>query len=101
VNDTSGPRELRLERLLGRQVHASNGRRVGRIEEFRAERRGNTLEIREVVIGVAGLLERLGVGVKLLVGAKTSGYVARWEQVDVTDPMHPKITCRVEDLRRL
>ena len=31
---------LRLDRLVGRTVYAGNNRRVGRLEEFRAERRG-------------------------------------------------------------
>jgi hypothetical protein len=32
--------ELRLDRLLGRQVLARNNQPVGRLEEFRAEIRG-------------------------------------------------------------
>ena len=54
--------EFRLDRLLGRQVIAANNRPLGRVEEFRAEKRGTGCVITEYVIGVAGLAERLGWG---------------------------------------
>jgi hypothetical protein len=93
-------REIRLEQLLGRQVLAANNRRVGRLEEFRAEVKGGVCEIREFVLGAAGLFERLGLGVRLIVGTRAGGYVARWDQIDLTDPERPRLTCRVEDLRQ-
>jgi hypothetical protein len=101
ARDAGNRRELRLDRLLGRPVVGRDNRRVGRIEEFRAEQRGAHLEIVEYVLGVAGLLERLGVGLKLLVGRQGGGYVARWDQIDITDPTRPRLTCGVEELRRL
>ncbi len=94
------PREVRLDRLLGRQVLAPNNQPVGRLEEFRAEKQGNGLIITEYLIGMAGLAERLGVTVKLLVGKSTGGYVARWDQLDISDPYHPRLTCPVSELRR-
>ena len=94
-------RELRLDRLLGRQVLSGNNRPVGRLEEFRAEKRGAGYVITDYVIGVAGLLERLGLGVKLLLGRKTGGYLARWDQLDLRDPHHPRLLCSVEELREL
>jgi hypothetical protein len=101
-NERDHAPELRLEQLLGREVRASNGRSVGRIEEFRAEQHGETISIHEVVIGVGGLLERLGVGLKLLMGgARLNGHVARWDQIDIGDPDRPRLTCRLEDLKPL
>jgi hypothetical protein len=94
-------RELRLDRLLGRQVLAANNRPVGRLEEFRATTRGRGYQITEYVIGAAGLLERLGVGVMLLIGRRTGGYVARWDQLDISDPDRPRLTCGVQDLQKL
>ena len=94
-------REWRLDRLLGRRVVDGQGRRVGRIEEFRAEQNGDAWEISEYVIGVAGLVERLGVGVKLLIGRRGGGYVARWDQLDISNPNRPVLTCPMADLRRL
>jgi hypothetical protein len=94
-------KELRLDRLLGREVVAGNNKRVGRLEEFRAETHGGVCRIAELVIGVAGLSERLGVGVKLLFGSHGGGYVARWDQIDLSDPDHPRLRCTVEELRRI
>jgi hypothetical protein len=94
-------RELRLDRLLGRQIVGRNNRPAGRLEEFRAEMRGNGCVITEFVIGGAGLVERLGVGVKLLFGRSRGGHVARCDQVDLSDPDRPRLTCSFEELRKL
>jgi hypothetical protein len=94
-------REVRLDRLLGRPVLAANDQRVGRLEEFRTEVRGTECVVTEYVIGVAGVLERLGLGVKLLVGRPRGGYVARWDQIDISDPEHPRLLCPVEELDKL
>jgi hypothetical protein len=93
--------ELRLDRLLGRQVLAANNQPVGRLEEFRAEKQGRDLVITGYVIGGAGLFERLHVGVKLLFGGHTGGYVARWDQLDISDPEYPRLTCQVQELEKL
>jgi hypothetical protein len=94
--------ELRLDRLLGRRVFGRNNHSIGRIEEFRADKRGTGCIVTEYVIGSAGLLERLGVGVSLILGrARRGGYVARWDQVDVSDPDRPRLTCSVAELRKL
>ena len=93
-------REGRLDRLVGRQVLAPNNQRIGRLEEFRAEKRGNGFLVNEYVIGRAGLMERLGFAVKLLVGKAGGGYVARWDQLDISDPLRPRLTCPVSELRR-
>jgi hypothetical protein len=92
--------ETRLDRLLGRQVLAPNNQPVGHLEEFRAEKRGNGILITEYVIGVAGLIERLGVAVRLLFGKGGGGYIARWDQLDISDPMHPRLTCPASELRK-
>jgi hypothetical protein len=92
---------LRLDRLIGREVRTANNRRLGRLEEFRAERRGDAWIISEYVVGSAGLLERLGLGVRLVLGMNPGGgYVVRWDQLDLSDPDRPRITCSVEELRR-
>jgi hypothetical protein len=93
--------DLRLDRLVGREVYTANNRRLGRLEEFRATRQADQWIISEYVVGTAGLLERLGLGVRLLLGIKrTGGYVVRWNQLDLTEPARPRLTCSVEELRR-
>jgi hypothetical protein len=95
------PRELRLDRLLGRQVLGRNNRPAGRLEEFRAEIRGQDCVITEVLLGAAGLFERLGIGMKLVFGRSTGGYLARWNQLDFSDPESLRLSCTVEELRTL
>ena len=89
-----------LDQLLGRPVLAGNNQTIGRIEEFRVDDDRRAPEIVEYVIGVAGLAERLGVGVGLLFGRHGRGYIARWDQLDITDPERPRLTCSINDLRR-
>ena len=93
----------RAERMLGRKVVAANNRIIGRLEELRAERRGTHWFVTEFVIGPAGLLERLGVGAGLVLGLprKPSGYVARWNQLDLRNVERPRLTCRLDELRKL
>jgi hypothetical protein len=94
--------EVRLERLIGRQVLAANNRSLGRLEEVRVEQRGNRYVVTEYLIGAVGLVERLGIGMKvLLFGGRGSGYVVRWDQLDIRDFEHPHITCPIDELRRL
>jgi hypothetical protein len=57
--------------------------------------------ITEWVIGSAGLLERLGFGVRMILGLHADrSFVARWEQVDISEPERPCLTCSVDELRR-
>ncbi len=93
--------EFHLDRLLGRIVLARNNQPVGRLEDCRVEKHGHRWTISEYVIGAAGLLERLGVGLRLVTGLRPGGYVVRWDQLDISDPERPRLTCGVEELRPL
>lgn len=93
--------EVRIDRLLGRQVVAANGRSAGRLEEFRAEIRNGEYVITGYVIGVAGLAARLGVGVRALLSLPSTGYIARWDQIDFTNIEMPRLTCPVGELQKL
>jgi hypothetical protein len=95
------PDEVYADALLGRRVLARNNRHVGRIEEMHAEQRGDYFDIVEFVIGSAGLLERLNVGVRRILGRRRRGVVARWDQIDISDPKRPRLTCSVEELQTL
>jgi sporulation protein YlmC with PRC-barrel domain len=94
-------RELRIEELLGRKVLGPRGRKIGRIEEIRARRHGTGCVSTEIIIGVLGLLERLDVGTKMLLGGTTGGYIVKWEQIDVSDPDKPRLLVPVKDLERV
>jgi hypothetical protein len=46
-------------------------------------------------------MERLGLGVRLILGIKrATGYVARWDQLDLSNPDRPTLKCAVESLQR-
>jgi hypothetical protein len=93
--------DIRLDRLLGREVYTANNRRLGRLQEFRAERQGTSWVITEYLIGAAGLMERLGLGLRLILGIKrATGYVARWDQLDLSNPDRPTLKCTVDRLQR-
>lgn len=94
-------REIRIEHLLGRRVLDGNNQNVGRLEEFRVEEQRDSYVVTDYVIGEVGLLERLGVGLKLLVGRRGGGYVARWDQLDISDLDRPRLKCSLEELRKL
>src|SRR3954470_19346343 len=94
-------RTVRLDRLIGRQIRTGNNRQLGRLEECRAERRGDAWVITEWVIGSAGLLERLGLGVRMIVGMRAGkSFVARWDQLDLSNPDMPRLNCSLEDLKK-
>lgn len=92
-------REVRMDRLLGREVLAGNNRPIGLLEEFRAEVRDGECVVTEYVIGPAGLLERLDLNE--LVTPRQRGYVARWDQLDISDELRPRLTCPVAALQQL
>jgi sporulation protein YlmC with PRC-barrel domain len=85
-----------LDVLLGRRVVAPDGQVAGRIEEIRVDDASAT--VTAYVLGAAGLLERLNVGTRRLLGRRTSGHVARWDQMDVGDPRRPRLRCAVDEL---
>ncbi len=91
--------EVRLEDLVGRKVRARNGRTVGRIEEVCAEARGDEYEVTEYHLGPGALLERLAL-VERLLGRAPQTIIVRWDQLDISDPLHPYLTCTVDDLKK-
>ena len=90
-------RFVHLEDLLGRRVLAEDNHPVGRIEEIRAERRGDDYELTQYLLGPGALVERLSIVCRLL-GRDLRMYVARWDQIDVTASDHPRLTCPVDEL---
>jgi sporulation protein YlmC with PRC-barrel domain len=97
-------REVRVEDLLGKRLCDAEGRRVGRVEELIAEIRGTDLVVVEVHLGRGALLERI---VELSTLVPVFGALQRrlqqrirvpWYLLDLTDPDHPRITLRREQL---
>lgn len=98
-------RELRVEELLGRKLCDIAGRTVGRIEELVAEHRETDLVVVEVHVGPGAVLERLIDLASLVPRSDTLQRQLRkvrripWQQLDLSNPEHPRLTVRREELR--
>ena len=98
--DDSRRRELRLEHLLGRRVLTVDNATAGHIEEFRTAVLHGERVVVEYVLGRIGLMERLNVGFRQVFGLATGGHVARWDQIDLSDPERPTLLCPIEQLKK-
>ncbi len=96
---------VQVELLLGRPVRDSGGRKLGHLEEVRAERLGGELRVTEYLTGGLGAAHRIGLGnlafaalglLGLPVGG--GGYRIPWSQLDLSDPRHPRTRCPREEL---
>ncbi|MFY9821219.1 MAG: hypothetical protein WAM82_07545 [Thermoanaerobaculia bacterium] len=91
--------KVHLELLLGREVHDSEGRRVGRLLSVTAERDGDDCVVREFLLGPAALLHRLGITTLHIVGFQRRKPLAvPWDRLDLSDPERPRLRCRAEEL---
>ena len=94
---------LHAELLLGEKVFALNGLPIGRLEEIRTEINKGHFFVSEFLVGKYAMLERLaawriGRAVLRVMGKRKEGYRIRWNQIDLTDPAHPRVLCDVEEL---
>jgi sporulation protein YlmC with PRC-barrel domain len=53
---------VRLSALLGVEVRTESGEELGRLHDVRADLTSSSLRVTGLVVGRAGLLERLGLG---------------------------------------
>ena len=82
------------------KIARTNGKSIGRVEEVRAVERGQAAVVSGVCIGPRALLERLSAPVMSLVG-RQSGYLARMDQIDLSDPLRPRLLVPVSELESL
>ncbi len=101
-------REIRIDRLSGRSVYDSAGRKVGRIRELlgEIERPGSgEYVVREFHISTGGLLESL-TGVQFArVFAERSGrranrVVVDWRDLDLSNPERPLLRRPLAEIAR-
>jgi hypothetical protein len=100
--------EVRVERLLGKWVLDSEGEKVGRVEELLAADQDGECRILEYHLGHYGALEAIGAAgrlgaafVRIFFNPSHEGYAVRWDRMDLSDPAHPRLTCRRAELPRL
>jgi sporulation protein YlmC with PRC-barrel domain len=97
---------VRVEDLLGRVVVGTDGERAGRLQEIRTQRDGDDLVVREYLLGPFGLMERLAAAPFVRGGLRPfgvraiGGWRVPWDKLDLSDPHHPRLTCRRDELRR-
>jgi hypothetical protein len=93
---------LHLELLLGREVLDANGRKVGRIEEAIARKRGGEWVVTEFLCGSFGMMERFSIhhfGSVLMhrlgaTGTTSQAQRIKWDELDLSDPEHPRLKKR-------
>ena len=92
---------VRLELLVGREVHDSGGKRMGRIVSVTAERQGDDCVVKEFLLGPAALLKRFGISTLHIVGfPRREPLAVPWEKLDLSDPARPRLSCRGDELKR-
>ena len=93
--------DFELQSIVGRKVHDVDGKVAGRIGQVMATRIGADCRIDEYHLGPAAFLSRLGIRTGHLIGLRSRRGPLRvpWHQMDLSDPHHPRLKCRVEELR--
>lgn len=97
--------EINVELLIGKKVHDVDGEKVGRIEEFKVERSDTACLLNSYLIGSSALIERLAawtlvrpIGRALNSRRLYSLYQVAWQDMDLSDPEHPRLRIAKRDL---
>jgi sporulation protein YlmC with PRC-barrel domain len=98
--------EINVELLIGRKVRDVDGEKVGRIEEFKVERDDKSLLLDSYLVGSSALIERLSAWTLVRPVARAfygrrfySLYQVPWQDMDLSDPQHPRLRTSKRDLR--
>lgn len=89
-------RELHVEHLIGRRVHDVDGKAVGRIHELCVENVDGEWVVTELHFGPGAILERVaGFVIQLpffsLLPRGPRIRRARWQDIDFSNPNHPRL----------
>jgi sporulation protein YlmC with PRC-barrel domain len=98
-------REIRLHELTGRAVRDADGRTVGRIQELHAEielhEHGSEYVVVAFHVGRFGLFDSLASSRFAWQALRFLGhrsYTIPWEQMDLSDPLRPRLTQCIDEL---
>jgi hypothetical protein len=98
--------EINVELLIGKDVCDVDGENVGRIEEFKVERDDESLVLDSYLVGSSALIERLSawtlvrpIARALHGGRFYSLYQVPCQDMDLSDPQHPRLRIAKRDLR--
>jgi hypothetical protein len=99
--------ELQLRHILGAKVHDSEGVPLGHLEELEVERGDEYCTIISYLVEHRGLLDRLSTWTltssmqkKLDRRSSSRPYRVGWNQMDLSDPRHPRTLVPKELLER-
>jgi sporulation protein YlmC with PRC-barrel domain len=99
--------QIAVELLIGRKVRDSDGKSVGRIEEFRVDRQHNALLVEAYLIGASAVIDRLSawtlvrpIGRLLRMRQVFRVYEVPWQEMDLSDPEQPRLRIAERDLRQ-
>ena len=92
--------EIHFELVIGRRVMpAKDGKPVGRIEDAVVEPRDGEFVVTEFRVGAEALLDRLGLpAFKMHLPGRRPAYRVRWDQIDLSDEQHPRLTVPQSEL---
>lgn len=102
--------EINVELLLGIKVRDVDGENVGRIEELRVERDDDEKSclVEAYLIGTSALIERLSAWtlvrpITRFLNSRDlySVYRVPWQDMDLSDPQHPRLRIAKGDLRHI
>jgi sporulation protein YlmC with PRC-barrel domain len=101
-------KELQLLEILGKKVVDCEGRYAGRLEEIEAERGENESLIESYFVVHRGLIDRIQtwalaapIQKSIPVREKSRPYRVPWDQMDMSDPEHPRILVPQSELSRV
>ena len=98
--------EINVELIIGMQVRDVDGEKVGRIEEIKVERDDKSCVLESYLIGSSALIERMSAWTLVRPIARAlhgrrfySLYQVPWQDMDLSDPHHPRLRITKRDLR--
>ena len=89
---------VNAEHIFEHVILDLQGNKVGHVQEMVTESEGDEQVVTEYHTGGFGFFEHLsavavGKWVYKLFRKHAQGYVIRWDQLDISDPEHPRLTC--------
>ena len=96
---TRAAHEIYAGRLIGRPVHDASGERIGRLAEIVAHKEGDEIIVASYYVGPHSWVQRFAIhGLGIRFRNIAWRYRVNWDQMDLSDPYHPRVICRCEEL---
>jgi hypothetical protein len=100
--------EVHVELLLNTKVRDVDGEEIGRIEELHIRRDDKSCLVEAYLIGASALIERMSAWTLVRPIQRSlhsrnlySAYRVSWQDMDLSDPLHPRLRIAKRDLRHV